>query len=183
MKGGKGRLSKEQIRQARRLNNCQRAMQLRVAGFDYREIGSMENITHTEAHRRVREALDMSSAQLDSDATQLRAIEQQRIETLWRALWPKASEGDLDAIDRVMRLHSLRTRLLGLDINQVQLQVDGEAVAVLAEIISRHVRDPRQIALIRADFAAFIQTQKQTQGRLPALPPGNVIEGEFEDAP
>jgi ABC-type transporter Mla MlaB component len=183
MKNGVGRLSREQIRQARRLDNCQKAMQLRLAGFDYREIGVMENISHIEAQRRVKEALDMTSSQLDQDARQLRIIEQQRIESLWKALWPKAKEGDLEAIDRVMRLHALRTRLLGLDINQVSLQVDSEAVAVLADIIARHVKDPRQIALIRADFAAFIQTQKQLQEQKPLspLPPG-VIEGEFEDA-
>jgi hypothetical protein len=63
-----------------------------------------------------------------------------------------------------------------LDINQVQLQVDDQAVAVLADIIARRVSDPATLALIKADFAAFATVQPKKA--LPA-PPKDFIEGEL----
>jgi hypothetical protein len=168
-------VSKSALRKQKRIQDCARALHLRLAGNDYRSISITENVGVGEAYRRVQDALAMTSQQMEKDATQLRSIEAERIELLWKALWPAAQAGDLDAIDRVMRLHALRTRLLGLDVNQVTLQVDDQAVAVLADIIARRVTDARILALIKADFASFVTTQGQRA--LPA-PEDDFIEGE-----
>lgn len=174
---GPSKRSRVQVRAAKRQNDCARAVSLRAAGYTYREIAAAENISLQAAYDRTTDGLKFTASAMEKDSFNLRTLEAERLERMWKVLWPRAVEGNLDAIDRVMRLSMQRTRLLGLDVNQVNLKVDEPAVAALADIVVRHVGDPRKIALIRADLASFLM--QNAQKALPA--PSDVIEGEVRE--
>jgi hypothetical protein len=48
-------------------------------------------------------------------AEELRALDAERLDTLWRASFPAALEGDLAALDACLKILARRSRLLGLD--------------------------------------------------------------------
>lgn len=91
------------------------AMRLRCEGQTLREIGRQLGISRQSAQRHVRGALDQLAAETRDATAGLRALELSRIDTAWAAIWPDVERGDLQAIDRMLRLSERRCRLLGLD--------------------------------------------------------------------
>src|SRR5262249_7331072 len=59
--------------------------------------------------------LDELAAEGLHAAGQVRALELSRLDELHRALWPLGLRGDLQAIDRLLKIAERRARLLGLD--------------------------------------------------------------------
>lgn len=91
-----------------------RAIELRVQGYSYPEIArELGYQTPGAAYRAVVRGL--SRVYPEEEARQLLRLELARLDELLRVLWPKAVEGDLGAIDRVLRIIERRARLMGLD--------------------------------------------------------------------
>lgn len=180
-RGKKGQAQKKSARvvmQQKHTKLVSEAVNLRMGGYNYEEIGRVQGISKTAAYRRVQKGLLECTASLEKDSSSLRSLELERLEAMFRSLWGQAQTGDVDAIDRCMRISAQRTRLLGLDINQVELTFDDQALAILAEIIARRV-DPSTAALIKADFASYATLQS---GSAPAMLPApniTVEEGDF----
>ena len=55
------------------------------------------------------------SAEMIAAADEFRALEQVRLDALQFALWARAEQGDLVAVDCVLKIMERRARLLGLD--------------------------------------------------------------------
>ena len=94
---------------------CQKALDLRISGARYRQIGAALGVSHNQAHRDVTEALDELAQANQAKAGQLRDIELERCEKLTIALWAKVKDGDAQAITAAVRVMERRARLLGLD--------------------------------------------------------------------
>src|SRR5699024_12051924 len=91
---------------------------------------------------------DLSLAEVTKEvAEQLRDVEAARLDALQRAIWERAIDGDLSAMDRVIKIVDRRARLLGLDApqqvavnNGVDVDIEG-AVDKLLAVAMREIAD------------------------------------------
>lgn len=89
------------------------AVQLRIAGATLEAIAAKLGYgTPAAAHNAIQAALNRT---VQLPAAELRELELRRLDALLMALWPNATKGGLETIDRVLRISDRRVRLLGLD--------------------------------------------------------------------
>lgn len=95
-----------------------RALEMRMQGLTFSAIGVELGVTRQAAEQAVRRSLEETKAAIAERADELRAIEMERLEKITEVLWPRVLEGDLRAIDRVLRTRESFRRLTGLDLSQ-----------------------------------------------------------------
>lgn len=96
-------------------NKRVRCVELAAQGMSYDEIATAVGYSgRGAAHKALSAALRAQQAEA---VDELRALEIERLDALQRAFWDAALEGDLQAVDRVLRVIQARVRLLGLDLN------------------------------------------------------------------
>ena len=92
--------------------NTAETLRLRSQGFTYRDIGNRLGIDASTAQRRVKRAL----AEITMDSIdELRRLEGERLDALQLALWPKAMEGNAQAVRAILTISERRAKLYGLD--------------------------------------------------------------------
>jgi hypothetical protein len=102
----------------RRIESARRrlqAVELRRAGATFEQIGQALGCTRMRAWQLVAEEMARLNKERTEAAEGLLALECDRLDALHLVLWPKAMKGDLDAIDRLIKLSARRCRMLGLD--------------------------------------------------------------------
>ena len=95
-------------------------------------MGYSEQRAHAIVTRELRR---LSAARDETGETVLR-LEIERLDGLWRAVWPTAKEGDLPSIETALRIMARRAKLLGLDAPK---HLSVEAHAPMALQIVEHV--------------------------------------------
>ena len=93
----------------------QKCLELRSAGLSFREIARELKVAPATAYKAVARGLAAVNAGCREQAQELRALEALRLDQLQAALWERATDGDVRAIDRILRIMERRARLLGLD--------------------------------------------------------------------
>lgn len=106
---------------------------LRLQGFTYARIGARLGIAESTAHEHVRRAMLALAAETNAEAEQLRALESARLDAAQVAIWDRAMQGDLAAVDTFVKLSARRCALWGLD---VQPGVRGDAAADFAALVA-----------------------------------------------
>lgn len=118
------------------------ALRLRSQGKTYRQVADALGFRGPSgAHKSVMAAL---RATLQEPATELRALESERLDWLWAALWPRAARGEPQAAQAALRVSESRRKLWGADApTKLQLQevlrsedwqrVKGAVVAALVD--------------------------------------------------
>ena len=92
-----------------------RALDLRKAGYTYRQIGEECGVSHKTAYTDVAGAMsDLASIELEK-ADDLRRMELQRLDGMWRGLYANAADGDPASIRAALGVMERRSKLLGLD--------------------------------------------------------------------
>jgi hypothetical protein len=117
---------------AQRIEAAQRrthALQLRVEGKTYEQIGAALNVSTQRAHAIVTEELRRLNQERAEAAAEVTRLECERLDDLHASLWDKAIEGDLDALDRIIKLMARRARLLGLDVIKPAVQINVPAAS------------------------------------------------------
>ena len=92
----------------------EKAYELRLSGMSYSAIGREIGVDASTAHRYVMTEMD----RIRPNREQVEKVREQEIDRLDRMLegiWKKASNGDLAALDRVVRLMERRAKFLGSD--------------------------------------------------------------------
>lgn len=90
-----------------------RCLELRKAGWPYEQIAREEGYrSRAGAFRAVSRLLESMA---EEPAECVRKIELERLSSLLTAIWPKASQGDLEAIDRVLAIHERICAITGID--------------------------------------------------------------------
>ncbi|MEN6535335.1 MAG: hypothetical protein ABFD89_16845 [Bryobacteraceae bacterium] len=118
---------------ARRRENV--VLDLRMAGKTYRRIATELGISPAGAFKVLDRALARLRQQTSEVAERLLQIELERLDALQLAQWDKATDGDLRAVDAVLRIMERRARLLGLDAPvENRLDVDFPRGDIDAEI-------------------------------------------------
>lgn len=97
------------------LANREKALQLRRSGLSFERIGAAIGVTRQAAHQMVKVSMEHARSQISASADELRAEEVSRLDGMLEAVWKKAIKGDVQAIDRVLKIGERRAKLLGLD--------------------------------------------------------------------
>lgn len=94
-------------------------LELRRAGLTYDLIAQQVGYSNASgAHHAYTRALKRTLSEAGAD--DLRAMELDRLDRLQRMAWPLAAQGNLRAIDSILRIMTRRARLMGLDAPIVQ---------------------------------------------------------------
>jgi hypothetical protein len=91
------------------------AVDLRIEGKTYREIGQELGVTPTRARQLVAEALAALQKDTSESAEELRRLELDRLDQLQSGLWEEAAGGNLKAVGAALKIMERRARLVGLD--------------------------------------------------------------------
>lgn len=89
-----------------------KALELRKAGLTYEQIGQTLGVTTRRAGYIVKDALEALTRE---PAQAVIDLELARLDSMVRGLWADARAGDVQAVDRVVRIMDRRARYLGLD--------------------------------------------------------------------
>jgi transcriptional regulator with XRE-family HTH domain len=121
----------------------------RNKGLSYAEIGKELGINHQTAWNYVNEVLDSFKPKAE-DVERFRSMQVSRLEAVLRTLWPKVEAGDLQALDRWVKIDQRIAALRGLEIDKHEHNIGDETLAALdmnkirqklAEAIDRKHRD------------------------------------------
>ncbi len=132
------------------------ALQLRKAGASFEQVAKACGYANAGgAFKAVKTALKKT---LQEPADDLRKLELARLDEAQAAIWAKVKNGDLKAIDRLLRISERRSKLLGLD---APVKLEGEVT---------HTVNLQELDAIRAQRWAEVQEA--------IIRSGVVIEGE-----
>lgn len=114
--------SKTSERRLEAVERQRKALELRKAGVSFERIATeLGYASSAGSYQAVMAALDKT---LREPADKVRSLELERLDAVSIRMYQQAREGNLGAIDRLMRLMERRARLLGLDM-ATQLEVGG----------------------------------------------------------
>lgn len=128
------------------------AVELKVGGLTYRQIGVRLEVTHTRAHQLVSEALEAQRAASEETVQRLRDLEDERLDLALQNIAPlltapdllvvrtfgdgnevreDAAELRLKAIDRLIKVSQRRSELHGLNAPAKHALTDADGNSVL----------------------------------------------------
>jgi len=109
--------------------NEQDVLALRIKGLSFPAIAAELSASVGGVHAALERALAKTVEQIAERAGEYRALELERFETISEKLWPACIAGDLQAIDRYIRLHDRMAKLLGIDLKEdVTIQTGPQVV-------------------------------------------------------
>jgi hypothetical protein len=130
-----------------------KALELRRAGCTFSQIGVAMGFSRERAFRIVTDEMLRLNRERTEAAEGLVALECDRLDALHLVLWPKAIKGDLDAIDRLIKLSARRCKMLGLDATPSMNVGVNRLVPMTLNIIEETVDAP-QVHSTAAESAA-----------------------------
>ncbi|MCL2515288.1 MAG: helix-turn-helix domain-containing protein [Microbacteriaceae bacterium] len=132
-RGSAGRVTDSTARQTE-------AVRLRLSGANYQQIADALGVNRSTAWRAVDKAL---KAERFEAVAELRQIELARLDQVLSTLWPKATRGDLQAVDRVLNTIHLQAKLTGMTRLFPEDEGSAEVRQVLADflIVTRDYAD------------------------------------------
>ncbi len=92
-----------------------RAVDLRRAGFTYEQIADKVGISRGYACKLVTSALKRIREETNEITEDVKALELQRLDELFRTAYQAVLDGEVRAIDQAIKVMDRRARLLGLD--------------------------------------------------------------------
>jgi arginine repressor len=110
--------------------NDRRALELRRAGVPVQRIMDELGCYKSAAECEAGIVLAMRDSGVASDPLAVRDLELDRLDRIQQAVWVKAVKGDVNAIDRVLKLAELRMKLAGVAQTGVTVMVDAYDEAV-----------------------------------------------------
>lgn len=145
--------------QAKRLE----AVTLRLAGLTFEQIADRMGISPSWATQLVEMTLTTS---INRQVSQMRALENQRLDRAQAAIWPKVLEGNFRAVDTFLRLSGRRAKMNGLD-------------APTAISVSVTMRQEMDTALNQLE--SLVKEAEIVRGTVND-PSDNILSGEIEQA-
>lgn len=117
----------------------QQAINLRMGGKTFQQIGEQLGITKQSAHSLVITALKEISTKTAESAEELRRMEMERLDFMRNAIWGQVINGDVLAIDRALRISKRMAELLGLDApTKSDVTSDGEKIIQVIEVVKTY---------------------------------------------
>lgn len=139
-------LSDKYKRELARNDLKKKVVQLRIAGASYTQIAESLDISLSTAHKYTQQAASEVPAE---DVAILRQRESERLDTLQRAQWGKAVQGDAEAARLALSIIDRRIKLFGLDApQQVEIGVGAVDIAGTARNILAQVNGDMDAEII-----------------------------------
>jgi DNA-binding CsgD family transcriptional regulator len=92
-----------------------RALELRRAGATYQSIADVLGISRQGAWKLVTDTVATWNEEAAEEAQVVRILELERLDRMQMGLWPRAVEGDVRAVETVLKIMERRARYMGLD--------------------------------------------------------------------
>lgn len=118
-KRGESKTSPRRMRAVERQRQC---LELRIAGYTYDVIA--EQVGYSDGSMAYKAVIAGIQKTLQEPADEVRNLEVARLDKLLAGIYLQAKQGNLPAMDRVLKLMERRAKLLGLD-RPVQWEVSG----------------------------------------------------------
>jgi hypothetical protein len=116
-----------------------KALELHLAGASYQQIADLcDYASKSGAHKAVQAALD----DLAPDTTAVQATAIARIDAMLNGLWSKARRGDVQAVDRVIKLEQERRTILEAEAAGAKPE-ESRGGSKLAKLRAIHVDERR----------------------------------------
>jgi hypothetical protein len=138
---GGSKTSRFRIARARR---GKEALELRLAGLSYADIGDRMGVSSPRAFQLVSDELARLNEKRAETAEAVTRIELERLDRLLATVWEKAEAGDLAAIDRVLAIQQRRARLLGLDAEKAPPPAGGTVTLNITELLVTNNLNPEK---------------------------------------
>ncbi|MGV9668648.1 helix-turn-helix domain-containing protein [Nocardia niigatensis] len=122
-----------------------RALQLRETGANYRQISQALDISMSTAHKYVKQAM---AEIVREPAESVLQLELSRCDVMLLSIWKSVTKGDLQAIDRALRIMDRRAKLTGVD------QLAAQKIA----------QDGKELPAVDAWLAAMLGDDDATSG-------------------
>jgi hypothetical protein len=116
-------------------------LSLRKAGATYDQIAERVGITREGARGAVARALAALSDVCTEEAKEVRQLELDRLDVMLLGIWDQARRGDVQAIDRVLRIQERRAKFLSLDMPD-KIQMSGDINVIRRIIVDKAKDDP-----------------------------------------
>jgi transcriptional regulator len=110
-----------------------RALHLRRGGLTFEEIGADLGCDEKRARRLCSDAMEDAREQVATAAKELRAVEVSRLDAMLNSVWDAAMRGNLNVIDRIIKIMERRAKLLGLDVVERTTEFSAEEIAMEAQ--------------------------------------------------
>jgi hypothetical protein len=91
------------------------ALARRIGGFTFQQIADELKITRQAAHALVVSALKELNEKTMESAAELKRLEMERLDTMRSAVWGGVLKGDLQSIDRALKISARLAALAGID--------------------------------------------------------------------
>jgi hypothetical protein len=105
----------KEVARLNRVVDRKRAVDMRRKSISYESIAHTMSITLREARALVAEAIAEIETETREDASEVIALELARLDEMATATYPLALEGDLKAVDAMIKIMDRRAKLLGID--------------------------------------------------------------------
>ena len=144
------------------------ALAMRRAGMSYRQIARALKCSPKKAWKLVQSELQRAGGESPETATEVLALELERLDALQTALWNEATSGNVAAIDRVLKIMERRARLMNLE-SAIDVQdAMRRLVEGLARLRSRVTEQtPNRFALPEGQRAQVQGTSGLASGETP----------------
>jgi hypothetical protein len=93
----------------------EKAAKLKLAGWSMRDIGAHLKCSVGTVHSDIAAVFDRVRDVADGAVERAKAISLARLDVATRGIWPSVESGDLDAVDRLVKIESRRAKLEGTD--------------------------------------------------------------------
>lgn len=91
------------------------AIALRMSGATISQICERLQCGRATAHRYISKALTELAEEVRGDTTRVRDLELARLDRMLLGVWGNAVKGDVQSVDRAVKIMERRAKLLGLD--------------------------------------------------------------------
>jgi len=119
-----GERSPTEVRRVQARERERRVLELRLAGMSFERIAREVGYNHgASARKALLRALEREQEEISKLARRLLYEDLMRLDRLLLTVWPRALQGDLEALREVRAIISQRAKLLGIE--RVGLQISG----------------------------------------------------------
>ncbi len=102
----------------------EKTLELRASGQSIRAIADKLGVSKSQVHRDIEKELKAAAERRKKIAELIIDLELAKLDALEKKAWEHITDGELSAIDRVLRAMERRAKLLGLD-TAVKVDVEG----------------------------------------------------------
>lgn len=173
----KGLLSPKRIKERRRIL---KAVELAAEGVDFQQIAIQLGYSSKDmAQQAVRRAIQAVPA---PDAATYRTLQGMRLDRAIEALMPQVADGDLKAIDVMVKVEERRAKLYGLDGGGANDPVSEEEQKKKARAITTAEEDSAKIVKVLAESGGFAEMLAEGTPLASLFLPEGLI-GDDDDVP